>query len=131
MLKLNELKQGNLVMVNDEGVLREGRVTDISHADNQVLLDNGIQEFWFNPEDLSAIALDEKQLFNLGFTGEAFENGMKYKKEAVRLVTPQKNDFTHLEMWYREDRRSFHAPLKVHELQNLYYDMTKVYLEKA
>lgn len=128
MLKLNELKVGNLVTVNDEGVVREGRVADISHADHQVLLNNGIQEFWFNPEDLSAIPLDEKQLFNLGFTGEEFEKGMKYKKDALRLVIPQKGDFTHIDMWYREDKRSFNAPLKVHELQNLYYDMTKVFL---
>lgn len=130
MVKINQLKSGDLVMINDEGIVREGTVVDISHEDNQALINNGVQEFWFSPEEMTAIALDEQQLYKLGFTGEELDGGMKYKKDSFRLVTPKKGDFNHVEMWWREDRRSFFAPLAVHELQNLYLDMTKVHLEK-
>jgi hypothetical protein len=56
---------------------------------------------------------------------------MKYKKDSFRLVTPKKGDFSHVEMWWREDKRHFNTPLGVHQLQNLHLDMTKVHLEKA
>ena len=130
MVKINQLKSGDLVMINDEGIVREGTVVDISHEDNQALINNGVQEFWFSPEEMTAIPLDEQQLFKLGFTGEELVGGMKYKKDSFRLVTPKKGDFSHVDMWWREDRRSFFAPLAVHELQNLYLDMTKVHLEQ-
>lgn len=130
MVKINELKSGDIVMVNDEGVMREGTVVSVSHEENQALINNGVQEFWFNPEDLSAIPLDESQLLKLGFTAEEMDGGVKYKRDSFRLVTPKKGDFSHVDMWWREDRRSFFTPLTVHGLQNLYLDMTKVHLEK-
>lgn len=130
MLKITHLKSGDIIMINDEGVMREGTVVTTSPEENQALVDNGVQEFWFSPEEMTAVPLDEKQLLGLGFTGEELEGGMKYKKDSFRLVTPKKGDFTHVEMWWREDRRSFHTQLAVHELQNLYLDMTKVHLDK-
>jgi hypothetical protein len=67
----------------------------------------------------------------LGFTREEQDGGgMKYKKDSFRLVTPKKNDFSNIEMWWREDRRHFSFPIGVHQLQNLHLDMTKVPLEK-
>ena len=118
-------------MLNDEGIMREGTVVDISHEENQALVNNGIQEFWFSPAEMSAIPLDEAQLLRLGFEKEELEGGVKYKKGAFRLVTPKKGDFSNIEMWYREDRRHFSVPLAVHELQNLHLDMSKSYLELA
>jgi uncharacterized protein YijF (DUF1287 family) len=41
MVKINQLKSGDLVMINDEGIVREGTVVDISHEDNQALINNG------------------------------------------------------------------------------------------
>ncbi|MFM2338063.1 MAG: hypothetical protein RL115_1256 [Bacteroidota bacterium] len=130
MLKLNQLKSGAMVMINDEGITREGTVVNVSHQENQALINNGIQDFWYGLADLSAIPLDEAQLLRLGFTGEAQAGGMKYKRDSFRLVTPTKGDFSHVEMWWREDRRQFKFPLGVHELQNLFLDMTKVHLDK-
>ncbi len=131
MLKINDLKSGDIIMLNDEGIMREGTVVDISHEENQALVNNGIQEFWFSPAEMSAIPLDEAQLLRLGFEKEELEGGVKYKKGAFRLVTPKKGDFSNIEMWYREDRRHFSVPLAVHELQNLHLDMSKSYLELA
>jgi hypothetical protein len=131
MLKIGNLKSGDLINVSDEGTVREGRVVSISHEENQALVDNGVQEFWYTPEEMQAIPLDESQLMKLGFTREDAEGAVKYKKDSFRLVTPKKGDFSNVEMWWREDRRHFSFPLGVHELQNLHLDMTKVHLEKA
>ena len=131
MLKIGNLKAGDIVSVNDEGVIREGTVVSISHEENQALVDNGVQEFWYGPEEMTALPLDESQLLALGFTKEEIDGAMKYKKDSFRLVTPKKGDFSNVEMWWREDRRHFSFPLGVHELQNLHMDMTKIPLHKS
>ncbi len=131
MLKASKLKHGDIIMVNDEGVMREGIVVKVNHEEGVALVDNGIQEFWYYPENMTSIPLDESQLMKLGFEKEDFEGGMKYKKDSFRLVTPKKGDFSNIEMWWREDRRHFSFPLGVHDLQNLYHDMTKFHLDKV
>jgi hypothetical protein len=78
-----------------------------------------------------SVPLDETQLLKLGFTREDIEGAVKYKKDSFRLVTPKKDDFSNIEMWWREDRRHFNFPIGVHQLQNLHLSMTKVHLEKA
>ncbi len=131
MIKLNDLKQGNIISVKYDDIVREGVVTNVSHEMGQAQVDNGIQEFWYDTTELIPILLDEAQLLNLGFTAEPFENGTKYKKDSFRLVTPEKGNFRDVHMWWREDRRHFSVPLYVHQLQNLYADMSKAHLEKV
>jgi len=131
MVKIGHLQTGDIVMVNDEGLLREGNVVKINREEHMALVDNGIQEFWYSPEDIFPIALDESQLEKFGFEKESLEKGVKYKKGVFRLVTPETGNFSNLEMWYREDRRHFNIPIAVHELQNLHADMSKVPLERA
>ncbi|HSU27230.1 MAG TPA: hypothetical protein VLJ68_02535, partial [Chitinophagaceae bacterium] len=118
MLKLTTLKQGDIIQVNDEGVNREGTVVRLSHEENMALVDNGVQEFWYGPEDMAALPLDDSQLQKLGFQKEELDGSAKYKKDSFRLLVPHKDDFSNIEMWYREDRRHFSFPLGVHELQN-------------
>ena len=130
MPKIGNLKSGDIIMVNDDGVMREGTVVDVNHPEHLVLVDNGIQEFWYSPNDITALPLDENQLMGFGFTREEIDGAVKYKKDSFRLVTPKKGDFSNIEMWWREDRRHFSFPLSVHELQNLYHDMTKVHLDR-
>jgi hypothetical protein len=130
MLKISNLRTGDIISVNNDGIIQEGTVVGISHEQNQVQVDNGVQEFWYSPEELNSIPLDDTQLMNLGFTKEEIGGAVKYKKDSFRLLTPQKGDFSNIEMWYREDRRHFSFPLGVHELQNLHHDMTKINLEK-
>jgi hypothetical protein len=131
MLKIGEIKTGDVIMVNDEGVMREGVVTRINHEEGMAFVDNGVQEFWYRTEDMESIPLSEEQLLKFGFEKEELNGGVKYKKDSFRLVTPQKGDFSNLEMWWREDRRHFSFPLGVHQLQNLHLDMTKVPLHKT
>ena len=130
MLKIGELKAGDIIKVEDEGVEREGVVAEISHEEHKALVDNGVQEFWYSPEEMHPIPLNEEQLLKLGFEKENIEGGgVKYMKGAFRLVTPKAGDFSNIEMWYREDRRHFNFPIGVHQLQNLHMEMTKVPLE--
>jgi hypothetical protein len=129
MLKIGELKQGDIVKVNDEGVERVGTVVRTSQEEHQALVDNGVQEFWYTQEEMEAVPLDESQLTMLGFERQDLDGAVKYLKGAFRLVTPRRGDFSNIEMWYREDRRHFSFPLGVHQLQNLHLDMTKVPLE--
>lgn len=130
MVPISALRQGDIVKVNDEGVEREGTVVDISHEDNMALINNGVQDFWYAPEQIGAIPLDEEQLLAFGFQKEPTEAGMKYMRGPFRVLTHEPGDFSHLEVWYREDHRHFHQPLYVHELQNHYHQMTKVTLSR-
>ncbi len=130
MLKIGNLKAGDIISVNDEGMVREGTVVSVSHEENQALVDNGVQEFWYDPAEMDAVPLSEDQLMKFGFSKEDIDGSVKYKKDSFRLVTPKKGDFSNIEMWWREDRRHFSFPLGVHELQNLHYDMTKVPLHR-
>jgi len=131
MIKIGELQAGDIVVVSDEGLMREGVVVNKDIAESLIKVDNGIQEFWYKPEDLYPVALDEAQLLKLGFEKEQIDGAVKYKKGAFRLVIDHTSSFSKVEMWYREDRRNFNIPIAVHELQNLHLQMTKVPLEKA
>ena len=131
MLKISGLKHGDIIMVDDDGVMREGVVTKIDHTEHLACVDNGVQEFWYEEGEMHPLPVNEESLLSLGFTKEEEDGGVKYKKDSFRLVIPNKGDFSHIDMWWREDRRHFNVPLGVHDLQNLHLDMTKIPLEKA
>lgn len=131
MVKITELKEGDIVHVVDQGVERIGTVVEISREENMANIDNGVQEFWYAPEEIIPVPLTEDQLVNtLGFEKETGENGaVKYKKGPFRVLVHDPGNYTNLEVWYREDHRLFHHPIYVHELQNHHLQMTKVPLE--
>lgn len=129
MLKLGELKAGDVVKVEEEGVVREGIVVNISREEKQALIDNGVQEFWYSLDKIQPVLLDDDQLRKLGFEKQEDGNSVKYIKGPFRIVV-ENNNFSDIEMWYREDRRHFNFPIGVHHLQNVYLEMTKVHLEK-
>lgn len=132
MLKLNELKAGDLVMYEFDGNLKEGEVTNVDHLENQVCIYAEDQELWYELESIKPIMLDEAQLFKLGFQKESLSDGsVKYLKGAFRVLLHHANDFTNFEMWYREDQRHIKGPIYVHDFQNKYLQMTKVHLTKG
>ena len=55
MVKISELKQGDVVKVLDEGQERLGVVTDTSWEENMACINNGVQEFWYSLDQLAAI----------------------------------------------------------------------------
>ena len=132
MIKFNELKPGDLVLAEFEGDRVEGVVKALNKEDKEVCVETPVQEFWFTPEHLYAIPLDEAQLLKLGFVKHLNEDGsIKYMKDSFRVLVPEAGNFTNFEMWWREDRRHISTPIFVHELQNHYYSMTKVELNPA
>ena len=128
MIKFNELKPGDLVIAEYEGEQWEGVVKELNREDKEICVETSVQEFWFTPEHLYPIPLSERQLMKLGFERSENGNGVKYLKDSFRLYVPQKDDFSNIEIWWREDRRHITQPISVHELQNHYYQMTKVEL---
>ena len=132
MTKFNELKVGDLVMVEYDGQLKEGEITDLNNLDKQVCIVTDEQEFWYETSKIRPIVLDESQLFKLGFQKQANADGsVKYMKGAFRVLIHHENDFSNFEMWYREDQRHIKQPIYVHDFQNKYLDMTKIHLTKG
>ncbi|HTQ65663.1 MAG TPA: hypothetical protein VMI12_12750 [Puia sp.] len=131
MINFSEIKIGDIVMTDYEGVRAEGEVTELNHEDKEVCVETDVQEFWFTPDQLFPIPLDDDQLKKFHF--EKKENGdgtVKYMRGPFRIQLPQKGSFSNFEMWYREDRRHMSHPVTVHELQNHYHQMTKVELTR-
>jgi hypothetical protein len=129
MIKFSEIKPGDIVVAEFEGTKIQGTVKDVNRGGREVCVETDVQQFWFSPEHLYAIPLDEKELLHLGFVKERLpEGGAKYKKDSFRLLLSKEGDFSHFDIWWREDKRHIQQPIFVHELQNHYYDMTKVEL---
>ncbi len=131
MINLNSLKVGDYVIAEYESTLREGEVTNVDHDENKACVATDVQEFWYSPAHLHPIPLNDEQLMKLNFEKDVLESGsVKYKKGAFRLMTKIPNDFTNIEIWYREDRRQHPDVHSIHQLQNQYLDMTKVHLTR-
>ncbi|MEO7121114.1 MAG: hypothetical protein ABIY62_08455 [Ginsengibacter sp.] len=129
MIKFSELKAGDYVLAESDGQAWDGEVTDFNHDEKEISIYNGVQDFWFKGEDLYPLPLDEKQLMKLKFKKQVNEDGtVKYMKGAFRIQTPSQDDFSHFEIWYRNETRVMTQPISVHQLQNHYLEMTKVHL---
>jgi hypothetical protein len=131
MIKFSEIKVGDIVLAEYEGQRLEGEVTELNHEDKEVCVETEVQEFWYTPDQLFPIPLDEEQLMKFRFEKqENGDQGIKYMRGPFRIYLPQKGNFSNFEMWYREDRRHMAHPVTVHELQNHYHQMTKVELTR-
>ena len=128
MIRFNDLKPGDLVLAEYEGEKTRGTIKKLNWEDKEVCVGTSVQDYWFTPEHLYPIPLSDELLEYLGFTKSENGNGVKYMKDSFRLQVPVKNDFSNIEIWWREDRRTLTQPISVHELQNHYYQMTKVEL---
>lgn len=132
MIKISDLKEGDVVKVLDEGVERDGVVSEVSREEKQACINNGIQEFWYNPEEIVPVPMSEERLIHvLGFEKEDTGEGTKFKKGAFRLLVKDPGNYTDIDLWYREDHRHFNHPIYLHQLQNLHLQMTKVPLERV
>jgi hypothetical protein len=129
MIKFSELKQGDYVLAESDGQAWQGEVTNFNHDEKEICVNNGVQEMYFKSEDLYPLPVDEAQLLKLKFTKHVNEDGsVKYMKGAFRVQTPKQDDFSHFEIWYRNEKRIITHPIPVHVLQNHYHAMTKVHL---
>ena len=132
MIKISEVRFGDIVVAEYEGQQREGMVKDVDRPEGKALVEAAGSEFWYGPNELYPIALNDEQMGRLGFT--KYENGdgsTKYMKGSFRVLLAKKDDFSNMEVWWREDHRYLNQPISVHELQNHHYQMTKVELMPA
>ena len=130
MIKFSELKPGDIVLADYEDKQWQGIVKELNREDKEVCVETDVQQFWFTPEHLYPILLDDDQLQKLHFEKQESNGTIKYMKGAFRIQLSKEKGFSDFEMWYREDRRHIKQPLAVHELQNHYYQMTKVELNE-
>jgi hypothetical protein len=123
---------GDIVLVEFDGRKTEGEVIGLNGADREIQVQTGDdQEFWYTPNDLYPIILDEGQLMQFGFERQELPDGkVKYLKGPFRILLSEKGNFSDFEMWYREDRRHMTQPLSVHGLQNHFHQMTKIDLTR-
>ncbi len=131
MIQFHEIKVGDYLIADNDGDKKQGEVTQLNGNEKQVCVNTGVQDFWYETEQLSAIPLDEEQLMKLKFHKLDMEDGtVKYMKGAFRMLLPAKNDFTKFEIWYRDEHRKILHPINIHQLQNHFYEMTKVHLNE-
>jgi len=130
MIKFSELKPGDLVLADYEDKQSEGIVKELNREDKEVCVETDVQQFWFTPDHLFPILLSDEHLQKLHFEKQDNGDTIKYMKGAFRIQLSKDKGFSDFEIWYREDRRHIKQPLAVHELQNHYYQMTKVELNE-
>ncbi len=131
MIPFSEIKTGDYVMGEFEGKMWEGEVTRLNKQDKQVCIETDVQQFWFEPQHIYPIPVNEENLLRFNFIKEIMDDGtIKYKKESFRILIPTVDDFSNAEMWYRQDKRHHPDVRYIHQLQNHYLQMTKVHLTK-
>ena len=131
MIKFQEIQIGDFVIADNDGDQREGEVTNLNRDEKQVCVNTGTQDFWYEPDQLNPIALDEAQLLKLQFHKNTTDDGsVKYMKGAFRIQLNSEADFSKFEIWYRDERRHVMTPISVHNLQNHFLEMTKVHLNE-
>jgi hypothetical protein len=119
MIRFQDIKIGDYVIADFAGSRRPGEVTELNRSEKQVCVDIGIQEFWYDTDHLIPIPLDEGQLLKLNFRRKQNEDGsVKYMKGAFRILLPEKDNFSKIEIWYREEKRIIGRLISVHQLQN-------------
>lgn len=129
MIKFNNIQVGDYLMGEYEGKMWRGEVVRLNGDEKQVCLQTDVQAFWFETDHLHPIPINDAELTAMHFEKEVFDDGaVKYKKEAFRIVIAKADDFSNMDIWYREDRRHNPDIHYIHELQNHYHDMTKVHL---
>jgi hypothetical protein len=129
MIKFNEIKMGDFLMGDYEGKMWQGEVINLNGDEKQVCLATDVQDFWFETENLYPIPVNNETLLKMNFLREDMPDGsVKYKKGTFRMLIAKPDDFSHMDIWYRDDKRINPQIHYVHQLQNQYLQMTKVHL---
>ena len=129
MIKFNEIKIGDFLEGEYEGKKWAGEVVNLNGDEKQVCLATDVQDFWFETENLFPIAVSDDALKRLNFVREDMADGsVKYKKGSFRMLIAKADDFSHMDIWYRDDKRLNPQIQYVHQLQNHYLQMTKIHL---
>jgi hypothetical protein len=129
MIKFSEIKIGDYLLGEYEGKKWQGEVVRLNGDEKQVCLATDVQDFWFETDDLYPVPISDEALRNLNFVREDMPDGsVKYKKGTFRMLICTPNDFSKMDIWYRDDKRINPQIQYIHQLQNHYLQMTKVNL---
>lgn len=131
-MKFQELQVGDYVIASNDGDAKRGVVTNLNGDEKQACVDTGVQGFWYEMDQLTALDISEAEMEFLKFHKEVKDDGtVKYSKGAFRMLVPKEGDFSRMEIWYRDEQRHIPDPIKLHTLQNHFLSMTKVHLNEA
>jgi len=129
MLRINHIKKGDYFIANNHGDLKIGEVVGKNVYNNQVCIDEGIAEYWYDVRQLTPIQLSDKELAKLKFSKIINTDGtVKYSKGAFRMLIPHEGDFSKIKIWYRDEHRIIFESITVDQLQHHFLEMTKVHL---
>ncbi len=131
MIKLSEIKAGDIVNARFEDVINTGEVIEIDGAEKKILVAHGDQEFWYDIDDLSAIPLTVHTLETLGFMPSPDpalnSEGAAYVRGPFIVRYPEK-DRNIMLLTYRDEHREISKDIAVHQFQNHYQSMTNIHL---
>lgn len=131
MIKFNEIKKGDFFIASNEGDKHNVEVIAKDIFTRQIGVDENESTYWYKYEELTAIPITDRVMRDLKFSKFHNADGsVKYAKGAFRLMIQKQNDFSRMELWYREEKRHIYKPIQLHELQNHFLSMTKVYLNE-
>lgn len=130
MIKFNELKEGDIVMVDFEGQMTTGDIIELSSGNKMAKVAHGEQEFWYDFKDIYAVPLNDEQLTELGFVkvDDPDSDGKLYKRGPFSIQFVQKGPDKHTLLHYRDETRHIHGLEYIHQLQNHYKGMTNFVL---
>jgi hypothetical protein len=125
MIKLTEVKEGDIVIADFEGQKRVGDVLEVSKGDKKALVAHGENEFWYDMTHIYAVPLEPEILAELGFKRtDDQSNGLSYARGPFTLqyITTEKDTYNLLH--YRDETRHVHNMQYLHQLQHHYKGMT-------
>ena len=133
MIPLHHVKEGNWIEVTNEGQDLEVEVTQVSYE--RIAVNIKGKEIWFDPEEVRPIPFTEAWLQRFHFVRSEDPEILKGAARAythgpfiVRFL--EAGSAQHLELeCHGEHNRDFQHGLMVHEFQNHYHGMTKVFIE--
>lgn len=130
MIKLSDLKEEDIVMVDFEGQMRIGDIVEISSGDKKAKIAHGENEFWYDFHDLHAVPLSQAQLAELGFkqVQDSSSDGIVYERGPFSIQFVQKGADKHALLHYRDETRHIHDMQYLHQLQHHYKGMTNFVL---
>lgn len=129
MVDINEIHLGNWVQVEVEGERLTGKVERKSVERIGV---NARDELaWYFPKDVFPIRLTTDWLEHFDFVEEESKDGeLAYRHGPFKLTYPDKDNKQHIILsCHGAHSRDFQEGLYVHDLQNHYHGMTKVFIE--
>jgi hypothetical protein len=135
MIKFHEIQVGDIVMVEFDGQMIDGEVTELSRGEKKVCVAHGEQEFWYDINHLHPVPLTEEQLIKLDF--EKVEDpdqngkGQLFVRGPFSLKFLNRANDNELILSYRDEHRHLVEAIYVHQLQNHYKGMTNHELTRA